>query len=170
MTSDTPARSHEPSPSLAQETWWHKPLIWATFVGLVYLLREFFLIGFLTFLFCFIVRSAVGALMRRFSPRQENHRLDSLLTLTVFLGICLAFYGLGRFFVPPMIRQGKSLATQIKNLSAVEIQNALLANTVGSWKFKQQFGLPTDPRYQKALSEFQAAGRNGEGLFQEFPK
>ncbi len=170
MTSDTPARSHEPSPSLAQQTWWHKPLIWATFVALLYLLREFFLIGFLTFLFCFIVRSAVGALMRRISPGQENHRLDSLLTLTVFLGICLAFYGLGRFFVPPMIRQGKSLATQIKNLSAADVQNALLANTVGSWKFKQQFGLPTDPRYQKAFSEFQAAGRNGEGLYQEFPK
>ena len=122
MTSDSPVRSHEPSPSLAQQTWWHKPLIWGTFLVLLYLLREFFLIGFLTFLFCFIVRSAVGALMRRISPGQENHRLDSLLTLTVFLGICLAFYGLGRFFVPPMIRQGKSLATQIKNLSAVEIQ------------------------------------------------
>ena len=170
MTSDTTARSHEPSPSLAQQTWWHKPLIWATFVAMLYLLREFFLIGFLTFLFCFIVRSAVGALMRRISPGQANHRLDSLLTLTVFLGICLAFYGLGNFFVPPVIRQGKSLATQIKNLSAVEVQNALLANTVGSWKFKQQFGLPTDPRYLKALSEFQAAGRNGEGLYQEFPK
>ena len=170
MTSDTPARSQEPSPSLAQQTWLHKPLIWATFVALLYLLREFFLIGFLTFLFCFIVRSAVGALMRRVSPGKENHRLDSLLTLTVFLGICLAFYGLGRFFVPPMIRQGKNLATQIKDLSAVEIQNSLLANTVGSWKFKQQFGLPTDPRYQKAFSEYQAAGRNGEGLYQQFPK
>ena len=140
MTCDPPARSPESSPSLAQQTWWHKPLIWAAFVALLYLLRDFFLIGFLTFLFCFIVRSVVGALMRRISPGQENHRLDRLLTLTVFLGICLALYGLGRFFVPPMIRQGKSLVTQIRNLSAVEVQNALLANTVGSWKFKQQFG------------------------------
>jgi predicted PurR-regulated permease PerM len=67
-------------------------------VALLYVLREFFLIGFLTFLFCFVVRSAVRALMRRVSPRQENHRLDSLRTVTVFLGICLACYGLGRSF------------------------------------------------------------------------
>ncbi|MEQ9380078.1 MAG: AI-2E family transporter [Pirellulales bacterium] len=156
-------------PEPAQQTWWHKPLIWATFVALLYVLREFFLVGFLTFLFCFIVRSAVGALIRRISPGQKSQRLDSLLTLVVFLGICLTLYGLGRFFVPPVIRQGKSLATQIKNLSAAEVQNMLLANTVGSWKFKQQFGQPTDPRYQRAFSEFQAAGNSGEGLYQQFP-
>ncbi len=170
MTSNTPALSREASSSLSQQKWWYKPLIWGSFLVLLYLLREFFLIGFLTFLFCFIIRSAVGALTRRISPGQENQRLDSLLTLAIFISICLTCYGLGRFFVPSVIREGKSLATQIKNLSAAEVQNALIANTVGSWEFKQRFGESTDPRYQKALSEFQAAGRNGEGLYQEFPK
>jgi hypothetical protein len=47
MTSNTPTRPREPYPLLAQQTWWHKPLIWGTFVALLYVLREFFLIGFL---------------------------------------------------------------------------------------------------------------------------
>ncbi len=58
----------------------------------------------------------------------------------------------------------------MQNSSAEELQNTLLANTVGTWKFENLYGGPSDSRYQKGLSQFQAAGRNGEGLYQEFPK
>jgi predicted PurR-regulated permease PerM len=170
MTGDTASDCVEAPPSLAQLTWWHKPLIWGALLVLLYLLREFFLIGFLTFLFCFIVRSAVGILMRRLSPDRDDHRLDLILTLSFFLGICLLLYGVGRFFVPPLIREGKSLVTQMKDSSAEEVQNTLLAKTIGTWEFDLQFGQPDDPRYQKGLSLFEAAGRDGEGLYQEFPK
>jgi predicted PurR-regulated permease PerM len=170
MTSDTSSLAANATQSLAQQTWWHKPLIWGTFLVLLYLLREFFLIGFLTFLFCFIVRSAVGVLTRHLAPGRDDRRLDLLLTLSIFLGLCLGLYGLGRYFVPHLIRQGKSLVTQMQNSSVEEVQNTLLANTVGTWKFDHQFGKPDDPRYQQRLSQFQAAGHNGEGLYQEFPK
>ncbi len=43
--------SNIPSPipsSLPQQTWWYRPLIWGTLLLLLYLLRDFFLIGFLT--------------------------------------------------------------------------------------------------------------------------
>ena len=82
MTSDASSLSTQPPQSLAQQRWWHKPLIWGAFLALLYLLREFFLIGFLTFLFCFIVRSAVRFLMRRVAPDREDQRLDLILTLT----------------------------------------------------------------------------------------
>ena len=171
MTSDPSSLPSEAAQSLVQQTWWHKLLIWGTFLVLLYVLREFFLIGFLTFLFCFVVRSAVGFLTKPISADGEkNRRIDLILTLSVFLGICLALYGLGRFFVPQLVRQGRSLVTRMQNSSAGRIQNTLLANTVGRWKFENQFGKRDDPRYQKGLIQFQAAGRNGEGLYQEFPK
>ncbi len=150
--------------------WWHKPLIWVTFVALLYVLREFFLIGFLTFLICFIVRSLVGFLTRHVTHGRGGHRLDLLLTLSVFLGCCCGLYGLGRFFVPELIRQGKSLVTQMKNSSAEDLQNMLLAKTIGTWQFDSQYGGPADPRFQTGLSQFLADGRGGEGLYQRFPK
>ena len=170
MTGHSVSPSANPSAALDQRQWWQKPLIWAAFLSLLYLLREFFLIGFLTFLFCFVVRGLVGFLKRHIAPNRENRWLDLILTLSVFLGICLALYGLGRYLVPQLIRQGKSLVTQMQDSSAADVQNALLANTVGSWKFARQFGEPDDPRYQKGLNQFQEAGRAGEGLYQTFPQ
>lgn len=170
MTSEPPRHPEESTQAWARQTWWHKPLIWGTFLVLLYLLREFFLIGFLTFLFCFIVRSLVGFISRRLSPQRPNRRLELLLTLFIFVGTCSALYGLGRLFVPQLIRQGKSLVTQMKNTSAEEVQNTLLANTIGRWEFDRKFGKPTDPQYQKGLSQFATEGRAGEGLYQQFPK
>lgn len=159
----------EPSASWGQQTWWYKPLIWGTFLALLYVLRGFFLIGFLTFLICFIVRSVVGFLVRRIAPASKSRGLDLVLTLAVLLGICLGLYGLGRYFVPQLIRQGKSLLVQIQDSSAEQLRDTLLANTVGAWRFQRQFGKPEDARYQKAQGEFQATGRYGEGLYREFP-
>ncbi len=169
MTDETTPVVAEVDYSFAKQAWWQKPLIWIVFLALLYSLREIFLIGFLTFLFCFIVRSLVGLFGRRISPGRENLRLELMLTISIFLGICLAFYGLGRFFVPEVIRQSKSLAAQMKNISAVEVQNMLLANTVGNWQFNQKYGSPKDPRYEKAFADYQDAGRSGEGLYQMFP-
>ncbi|WP_231753687.1 AI-2E family transporter [Rosistilla carotiformis] len=108
---------------------------------------------------------------RRFAPqRLPSRRLDLLLTLSIFLCLCLSLCGLGWFFLPPLIHEGKSLVVQMKDTTAAEVQNTLLAHTVGTWKFKHQFGAPADPRYQKGMAQFLAAGRSGEGLYQEFPK
>lgn len=68
MTPDSPSLQIESPVTVGRRNWWEKPLIWASFLCLIYVLREFFLIGFLTFLFCFIVRSLVGVLIRRLSP------------------------------------------------------------------------------------------------------
>ena len=170
MPSDESRSLVHASASLMENTWWQKPVIWGAFLVLLYLLREFFLIGFLTFLICFVVRTAVGFLMRRISPGEDKRWLDLTLTLTVLLVILTVLYGLGRYFVPQLIRQGKSLLTQIQDTSAEQVQNTLLANTVGAWKFEREFGGPDDERYQRAQKEFEATGRHGEGLYQEFPK
>ncbi len=168
MTSHSETSVNSPPTSLQQQTWWHKPLIWATFLGLLYVLRDFFLIGFLTFVVCFIVRGIVGFLGRRISPNGVSRGLDLALTMSVLLAICLSLYGLGRHFVPKVIREGKSLVTQLQNTSAADLQNRVLANTVGVWQFRREFGTPQDDRYQSAMKQFQKSGRDGEGLWRSF--
>jgi predicted PurR-regulated permease PerM len=153
-----------------QPNWWYKPLIWALFLAVLYLLREFFLIGFLTFLICFVVRGLVGFLKRHLFARRENRWLELTLTLLVFVGFCVGLYGVGRYFVPPVIREGKTLVAQLQNMGPAGLQNSLLANTVGTWQFQNKFGSPTDQRYQDEFNDFQRSGRNGEGLYQSFPQ
>ena len=153
-----------------QPNWWYKPLIWSVFLVLLYVLREFFLIGFLTFLICFIVRGLVGFLMRRIAPNRESRLLELILTLAIFMAVCLGFYGAGRLVVPDGIREAKSLVAQLRNMGPAGLQNSLLSNTVGTWQFQRQFGTPEDQRYQAEFKKFQESGRSGEGLYQSFPK
>ena len=150
--------------------WWYKPLIWAVFLVLLYLLREFFLIGFLTFLICFIVRGLVGFLMRRIAPNRESRSMELILTLAIFVAVCLGLYGVGRLVVPLGIREGKSLVAQLQTMGPAGLQNSLLSNTVGTWQFQRQFGTSEDQRYQAEFKKFQESGRSGEGLYQSFPK
>lgn len=142
-----------------QRTWWYSPLIWGSLLLLLYLLRDFFLIGFLTFLLCFVVRSLVVATKRRIDPRHENRRLDWILTLAIFFGCCLILFGLGRYFVPEVLHQGKSLAVQLRKLNAEEVRNSLLSRTIGAWEFNEEFGSPSDPRYQLGWKHFQTLER-----------
>ncbi len=153
-----------------QPNWWRAPLIWAVFLALLFLLREFFLIGFLTFLICFIVRGLVGFLMRRIAPHRESRAMELILTLAIFITVCLGFLAVSRLVVPYGIREGKSLVAQLQTMGPAGLQNSLLSNTVGTWQFQRQFGTPEDPRYQAEFNKFQESGRSGEGLYQSFPK
>lgn len=155
--------------SFKNQNRWQKILIWGGLLLLLYVLREFFLIGFLTFLFCFIVRSLVGWISRRISVVRDDQANDLIITISTFLVILLVFFGLGQLFLPKVMLQGKSLLAQMKALDAAEVQNALLARTAGAWQFNRQFGDPSDARYQKAFLEYQNSGQSGEGLYRLFP-
>ncbi len=170
MTENAVEPVASPGISLVQKTWWRGPLIWAVFLALLYVLRDFFLIGFLTFLVCFVVRALVGFLERRFSPQGLSPRLDLTFTVLVILVFCLVLYGLGRYFVPPVMREGKSLLSQLQHTSASELQDSLLANTVGAWQFHNQYGTSQEERYQTAFRKFQESDRAGEGLYRTFPQ
>ena len=65
MTSDTVNQTTRIPDWQSRPQWWFKPLIWGSLLVLLYLLHDFFLIGFLTFLICFGVRSLVGRVAGR---------------------------------------------------------------------------------------------------------
>ncbi len=46
MTTDPANQAARLASPTIQQSWWHKPLIWGGFLVLLYLLHEFFLIGF----------------------------------------------------------------------------------------------------------------------------
>lgn len=69
--------------------------VWAVFALLLYLLRDFLLIVFLTFVFAYAAEHALRALMPRL-PRVPR----GVLTVAIFLGSMGALAGLGTIIVP----------------------------------------------------------------------
>ncbi|RIL11872.1 MAG: hypothetical protein DCC75_01500 [Proteobacteria bacterium] len=77
--------------------------VWGSLLGIVYLLRSFFLLIFLTFVFSYIQTQAVKRLERRI----ENRIARVVLVGLIFLGVLIA---IGNFLIPPVREQAKYFA------------------------------------------------------------
>ena len=66
---------------------WEKLTIWALFLLLVYSLRSFFFIVFMTFILAYSMRGLVDWLAKLISPDEEKAWLHRLLTVGCFLGL-----------------------------------------------------------------------------------
>ena len=66
---------------------WEKLTIWALFLLLVYSLRSFFFIVFMTFIIAYSMRGLVDWLAKLISPDEEKAWLHRLLTVGCFLGL-----------------------------------------------------------------------------------
>lgn len=144
--------------------------IWAFLLAVLYLVRDFFFTAFMTFLFSYLTLALVGWGMRRLSPERERPGVRKLLTVSVFIVVPLTVLGIGILVGPPLIAQGERCAGCLSQLDPeTEVEHHLLA-LVGPSQFKQHFGGPEDPRYQKALEEFRKSGERYVTAYNEFPK
>jgi len=92
--------SEQPLPSIVIKTG-----VWVGFAAVLYLLRSFFLLIFLTFVFSYIQRSAELKL-QKYIPRRGMR--------VVFVGICFLgiIVGLGSLIAPKVIEQTKLFVTK----------------------------------------------------------
>src|SRR5437016_5380644 len=79
--------------------------IWTLLLAFLYLARDFFLTGFLTFLFSYLALAVVGQVMKRLSPSRERPWLRRWLTVAVFVLVPLGLVGLGIVIGPQLIHQ-----------------------------------------------------------------
>src|SRR5262249_39137102 len=103
-----------PAPAAPPPSSWplllKKLAIWALFLAALYLARDFFFMGFMTFLFCYLTLAVVGWGMKRLSPDRERPWLRRLLTVAVFLLVPLALLGAGILIGPRLVAQGERMA------------------------------------------------------------
>ncbi|NMC63898.1 MAG: AI-2E family transporter [SAR324 cluster bacterium] len=83
--------------------WLSRLLVWGVLFGSIYLLRSFFLLIFLTFVFAYIQSRAVDRLALHIKNRVARVALVGL----IFLGALVA---VGAFFVPTVVHQAKVFA------------------------------------------------------------
>jgi predicted PurR-regulated permease PerM len=167
-TNDVPATS--PVESLARLGPGKKLAIWALFLVIVYLARDFFFTAFMTFLFCYLTLTVVGWAMNRLSPHQGRPRLRRLLTVGVFVLTPLLLLAAGALLGPRLLEQGHRLGGWLSQTTPEAEVSHLLEGFVGPYEFRQQFGDPQDDRYQQALEEFRAKGQSHVAAYNQFPK
>jgi predicted PurR-regulated permease PerM len=171
MSSDNPQPLDSPDrrPQPASVVLLKRLLIWALFLMLLYLARDFFFTAFMTFLFSYMTLAVVGWGMSRLSPDRDRPALRRLLIVGVFVLAPLAFLGVGLLVGPELVDQAERLAGWMNQASLEKEVSRVLEGIVGPSEFADRYGGPEDPRYRQALEEFRKSGERHVAAYQEFP-
>src|SRR6516165_8963885 len=143
--------------------------IWALCLAVLYLARDFFFTAFMTFLFSYITVALVGWGMKRLSPDRERPGLRRLLTVAVFVLGPLVLLGVGILVGPRLVAQAESIAGWLGHINPESEVQRNLEQFIGPSEFRQQYGTPDDPRYQKGLDEFRNSPAQHVQEYYDFP-
>ena len=161
-----------PSPSPDRPGWpplIRKTAIWAPFLAFCYLMRDFLVLGLMTFVFCFVTLAVVRWGMRWFSPGRERPWLRRLLTAAVYVVIPLVLVELGSLVTPRLLEQGQHLAGWLSRANAESEAARVLEYFIGPYLFAQAYRNPRDPNYQRSLEAFRASDERYGKAYDAFP-
>ncbi len=129
---------------------WVKILIWAFFLGLVYVLSSFFAIIFLTFIISYIARNVVSAITDLIGHRRGVRKAAVVFTFVVFIFLV---YSCGRFIVPNILQQARSVYAKVAGMNLHREGNVegIVYKALGAARFL--FFQPTD-EYKAEFDEF----------------
>ena len=139
---------------------WEKITMWAVFLLLVFSLRSFFFIVFMTFIIAYSMKGLVDWLAKLISPDEEKAWLYRLLTIVSFLALIGGGYGVGRFFAPRLVDQVELLIPRAEELASNPggKLNEVLRDTLGQYLLNEKYGSSGDVAYDKAYKEYKARG------------
>ncbi|MFP6739120.1 MAG: AI-2E family transporter, partial [Planctomycetota bacterium] len=139
---------------------WEKITMWAVFLLLVFSLRSFFFIVFMTFIIAYSMKGLVDWLAKLISPDEEKAWLYRLLTIVSFLALIGGGYGVGRFFAPRLVDQVELLIPRAEELASNPggKLNEVLRDTLGQYLLNEKYGSSGDDAYDKAYKEYKARG------------
>lgn len=135
-----------------------KLVIWGLFFAIIYLGREFFFLGFMTFIFSYMALHVVNWWMNRLWPGRDFPGRRKLLTVLVFLCLPVLMFGVGFLVMPHLVSQAQHFIGWVSQTNPEAEVAHLLEGMLAPSEFEQQFGNAQDPRYQKALLDFQKSG------------
>ena len=149
---------------------WEKLLMWGAVLALLYFMRHLFLIAFFTFLFCYVIRSAVVAIKKFFFGRKQSLWLDRGITLGVLAAAAITMIAVAAFVFPVIMKEFRVLSAVVEETQPADVENAILQGTVGNYLFERKYGGSNDKRFKEALEQWKADGRQGKGLYKMFPR
>ena len=138
---------------------WPKIIIWGLFLTLLYILRDFFLILFLTFLIAYIARTFVSFAFDLIPEGFRKGWHDQLLVIVFFISLLFGLYGASTFFAPRLAMQGKALIKKVGTLdeSPKTFLDNILRAGIGSYLVDSNYGEPGTPKFDSAFNEFKTS-------------
>ena len=149
---------------------WEKLIIWAVAFTLLYCLRQLFFVAFFTFVFCYVIRSAVVTIRKLIFGDRRSLWLDRAITLGVLATAAVALVVTATLVFPVIMKEFRVLSAIVEETQPADVENALLQGTVGNFLFTKQYGDSADKRFQDGLAQWKADGQQGKGLYNSFPK
>jgi predicted PurR-regulated permease PerM len=142
-----------------------KTLIWAGFLSIVYVLRHFFLIIFMTFLISYLMLNFLSFLKAKFikNPSLITHKI---LTIVCFILLLSGIYFGSKFTFPRLTQQGQALLKKVSTFedSPQKSLDNILRVTVGNWLFEQNYSEQESVNFIQAFDDF----KNSKILPKEF--
>lgn len=93
---------------------WEKMAIWALFFVLLWVLRRFFTVIFLTFILSYIAYGVASRICRKLGIAEPSGRVWYLTTFGVFLALLGVMIGLGVYVLPEVTAQGQAFAEEFQ--------------------------------------------------------
>ncbi|MFN0060569.1 MAG: AI-2E family transporter [Planctomycetota bacterium] len=134
---------------------WEKFLIWGLFLSLVYVLRHFFFVIFMTFMITYIMTNVVGRATRLVSPNRERAWLQRVMAVIGFVLLLGTIFVVGRLLYQPLNKQREELLRYARNLNYEQLLEEVLAKTIGAWRYDAIYRVPGgDLLLKEHLQEF----------------
>lgn len=147
-----------------------KLAIWGGFFALLYVTRDFFFTGFMTFMFSYLTLAIVGWGMRMLSPGRDRRWLRRLLTMGVFaVGLC----GLGlavSLVAPHVLAQGQRLVGWLSHVNFETETARLLDGFIGPYLLRQKYPSDASDQYKKDLEQFRRSPDRRAAEYQDFAR
>ncbi|MBX7104179.1 MAG: AI-2E family transporter [Gemmataceae bacterium] len=143
--------------------------IWGGFFVLLRLTRDFFFIGFMTFLFSYLALTIIGRAMSRLSPDRDRPVVRKLMTVALFLLAPLGLLVVGSIVGPRLIAEVQHLAGWVTDVSPTTATAGVLEQWIGPMEFRRAYHGPEDPKYREDFAEFQKKGVGGVQAYNDFP-
>lgn len=122
-------------------------MIWAIFFGLMYVLRDFFSIVFMTYIMSYVGYRIVALLTRQ----EGKSRLRKPVIAIVYATALAVGYLFAQSVFPLAVEQGKWLLAQINGVDLALFRDDLLAKTVGRLEINR---FRDTPKYKADLEVF----------------
>ena len=149
---------------------WEKLIIWSAALLLLYSMRQLFFVAFFTFVFCYVIRSAVVTIRKSLFRNAQSLWLDRGITLGVLTTAAVALIATAALVFPIIMKEFRVLSAVVEETQPSDVENAILQGTVGNFLFSREYGDSTDQRFQDGLEQWKSEGRQGTELYRSFPK
>jgi predicted PurR-regulated permease PerM len=143
--------------------------MWGLLFVVLCILRPLLLVMFLTFMLCYVIRSIINAIAARIWRNQKRPWLERLLVVGLFGMLFVGAWAAGRLLGPLALVESQELVKRVSKMDPDYEFHQVLNRAVGFYLFRQQYGGPDSPQYQKGFGEFTEQGRYANAAYDEFP-